>query len=202
MVITDLPLKTGAGSFDPAWSPDGKTLLYTVIIGKDTEIRSIHLPDNKITTLANRGTKNAQPAWSRDGEYIAFISSDDIHNDALWLMRKNGDSQEILSSAGAFSEPAWAPDGTHILVSLNKGNNVPILAWFDRSNPTQPEVDLLPDVYRMSYGSISPDGQWLIFWSDHVKNNPELFLITRDGKTLRQITNNLLRDFQPAWSPQ
>jgi Tol biopolymer transport system component len=202
--ISDLPVKsTGvAGAFDPAWSPDGKTLLYTAIVGQNTEIRAIGLKDLKTRVLANRGTKNAQPAWSRDGKYIAYIYSDDRNWDALWSMGANGDSQELLARSGRFAEPAWAPDGLHILVSKIPGDNIPVLALFDRSDPTQDAVQLLPDTYRMSHASVSPDGRWAVFWTDKISNNPEILMIRMDGKQIHQLTNNNMRDFQPAWSPQ
>jgi serine/threonine protein kinase/Tol biopolymer transport system component len=202
--VVDLPAKTPgvAGIFDPAWSPDGETLLYTAILGENSQIWSIGLKDHKIRVLADRGIKNAQPAWSRDGKYIAFISTDDRNRDALWYMQSNGQSQELLASSGKFSKPVWLPNGMHILVSMNRGDNIPILALVDRSNPNQDAVLLLSKAYRMSHASVSPDGQWVIFWTEPTANNPEIMLASMDGKQIRQLTNNRLRDFQPAWGPK
>jgi serine/threonine protein kinase/Tol biopolymer transport system component len=210
--ITDLPVKSPGigGTFDPAWSPDGETLLFTAVLGDKTEIHAINLQDLQVSKLTSNGTKNAQPAWSRDGRFISYIFSDDQNWDALWYMHPNGESKELLSRAGQFSEPAWAPDGMHILASMNKGNNIPTLALFNRADPNAGAMQLLQadtqefssGAYRMSHASISPDGQWLVFWTEKGVGKSEIMLASMDGKQVRALTSNDLRDFHPSWSPK
>lgn len=214
--VTDLPVKAPGigGVFDPAWSPDGKTLAFTAVLGGETEIRAIDLQDLQIRTLASQGTKNAQPAWSRDGRFISYIFSDDQNWDALWYMHPNGESKELLSRSGQFSEPAWAPDGMHILASMHNGNNIPTLTLFNRANPIAGAAQLLQagaqtdaewlasGTHRMSHASISPDGQWLVFWTERAVGKLEIMLASMDGNQVRALTNNDLRDFHPAWSPK
>ncbi len=202
--VTELPVKAPGigGAFDPAWSPDGETLLFTAVLGEKTEIRAINLQDLQVRTLANQGTKNAQPAWSRDGNYISYIFSNDQNWEALWYMQPNGESKEVMAHSARFSEPAWAPDGLHILASINKGDNIPVLALIDRSNPMNGAQPLISGAYRMSHASISPDGNWAVFWTEKGGGKPEILLSSLDGKETRLLTNNTLRDFHPAWSPK
>jgi Tol biopolymer transport system component len=202
--ITDLPVKTPGigGAFDPAWSPDGETLLYTAVLGEKTEIRAINLMNLEVSILANQGTKNAQPAWSRDGKFISYIFNNDQNWEALWYMRPNGESKELLARSERFSEPTWAPDGLHILASMNKGNNIPVLASIDRSEPLSGAEQLLSGAYRMTHASISPDGQWVVFTSEKGSEKPEIMLASVDGKVINALTSNSLRDFHPTWSPK
>jgi Tol biopolymer transport system component len=48
--------------------------------------------------------------------------------------------------------------------------------------------------------NLSPDGEWLAFDSQRGKQD-DLFVIRRDGTSLRQLTDDLPRDRQPRWSP-
>ncbi len=200
--ITDLGLKS-SGSFDPAWSPDGKTLAFTTIVLQKTVIQALDLATGQVSTLATRGTKNSQPAWSPDSSHLLFITADNRYHDALWLMRRVGDSQEIFNDSAVFSEPAFSPDGSQVLVTTNTGNNRPVLMLFERAAPNQPGVPLLSaDDYNQHYASFSPDGKWVVFWSDQSKVSGEIMLASSDGKSMRPLTDNNERDFQPAWSPK
>lgn len=198
--ITDL-LPKGAGAFDPDWSPDGKTIAYTAIVGEKTEIHAIDLDGEKPRVLSTRGSKNAQPAWSQDGRFIAFISSDERYSDALWLMRPDGGSQELLAHDGAFSDPVWSPDNHTILLSRVKGG-LPNLVMFDHNDPTLGVVTFLPNTYRMSYSSISPDHQWVIFWTEDTRGTPHVMLANFASKQSHLLFNSTSRDFHPAWGPK
>jgi serine/threonine protein kinase/Tol biopolymer transport system component len=198
--VTDL-LPRSAGAFDPDWSPDGKTIVYTAISGEETEVRAIDLGKEEPRLLADRGTKNAQPAWSRDGKFIAFISSDQRYRDALWLMRADGGSQELLAHDGPFSEPTWSPDHHTILLSILT-NGFPNLVEFDRGNPTLGVVPFLPDTFRMSYSSISPDNRWVVFWTEDNHATPRIMLVNADSRQANPLFDSTSRDFQPAWAPR
>jgi serine/threonine protein kinase/Tol biopolymer transport system component len=197
--ITDL-LPKSAGAFDPDWSPDGKTIVYTAIMGEKTEIHAIDLGEDKPRVLSTRGSKNAQPAWSQDGRFIAFISSDERYSDALWLMRPDGGSQELLAHDGAFSEPVWSPDNHTILLSRVKGG-FPNLVMFDHNDPARGVVNFLPNTYRMSYSSISPDNHWVVFWTEDTHGTPRVMLANLISRQAELLFNSASRDFQPAWGP-
>jgi Tol biopolymer transport system component len=46
----------------------------------------------------------------------------------------------------------------------------------------------------------SPDGRWILFASDRA-GNFDLYLLSADGATLRQLTTGPADDFSPAWQP-
>jgi Tol biopolymer transport system component len=61
---------------DPAWSPDGKELLFSRI-GADPEDEDLYLrrADGQVERFADIVGHETQPAWSPDGEYVAFLWS-------------------------------------------------------------------------------------------------------------------------------
>lgn len=59
---------------------------------------------------------------------------------------------------------------------------------------------------RVKDPHISPDGKWVAytvsFYSiEKNKGNSDIFLVSTDGKTVRQLTFNDASDFSPRWSP-
>jgi Tol biopolymer transport system component len=102
-----------------SWSPDGRKLalggekiisssIYTV--GSDgTGLRLLAGAD--VCNLSSEHNDNMYPAWSPDGEKIAFVSlaSDDF---GMHVVNPNGSSDRNL---GFGVYPSWSPDGKRIL---------------------------------------------------------------------------------------
>ena len=95
----------------PAWASDGRLAF--------SALARIYVADEngrdprRLTTQAH--AREFQPAWSPDGEWIAFVTwaSD---GGALWKARADGGGVPIrLSDQNAFyADPAWSPDGSRI----------------------------------------------------------------------------------------
>ena len=94
---------------DPAWSPDGRLIAYTLRTRAGTS--SIHVTDPVSGTwrgLSDGKGKDWMPAWSPDGRDIAFASERGGDVD-LYRMRADGSRVTRLTSArGADWLPRWA----------------------------------------------------------------------------------------------
>lgn len=62
----------GEGAYDPAVSPDGKTIAYVVRKGSGSEIWTMASDGNNQIQLAAQNSRN--PVWSPDGKRLAFLS--------------------------------------------------------------------------------------------------------------------------------
>jgi Tol biopolymer transport system component len=51
----------------------------------------------------------------------------------------------------------------------------------------------------LTFGRVSPDGQWIVFIS--LEPQEDLFLVRPDGSGLRQLTKDPFKDRGPGWSP-
>jgi hypothetical protein len=59
--------------------------------------------------------EDSEPAWSPDGEWLAFVSQRD-GNDEIYIMKANGNSARQLTDNGAQNwTPTWRPSGTTIV---------------------------------------------------------------------------------------
>lgn len=117
-----------------AWSPDGKLLAVTAGGGRETwshkHIALLEPSSGKLTQLTEGGTAAFSPAWSPDGQYIAYVAAPDIGlvgggeeakagaaKRRIWVMNKDGSDKRQLTHDAAYRDerPLWSADGSHIL---------------------------------------------------------------------------------------
>jgi len=120
---------------DPALSPDGKWLLYTVTTlnwKEGKRFRDLFLvstaggPSRQLTFTTNKDEHS--PAWSRDGTFFAFLS-DREGSTQLYVMRPDGgEARQVTDHKDGVERFAFSRDG---LVGLHgrEGGRTPIVAF-------------------------------------------------------------------------
>jgi dipeptidyl aminopeptidase/acylaminoacyl peptidase len=123
----------------PAWSPDGRTIAFMADRSPDRDRHfggeQIHLVDidsRTVRRLTAEGVTCANPAFSPDGQHVAYLRSEspiqvDGHLERLWVVDL-ADGREtcwtrtldrpIGFRPGGYrtpSAPAWTPDGAAVL---------------------------------------------------------------------------------------
>lgn len=167
-------------SSTPAWSPDGKRILF------------VH-----DAALQNK------PEYKEPKQYETY------HSTELCVMDRDGGNRRLLRrmEPGIFGA-AWAPDGKTIAVSVLPGRPVKlakagleaareILVLIAAQGGGEPRLlfrDALtpawsPDGKRLAFSVERPRGQWAV----HVANS--------DGSDDARLTEPSLMGGSPAWSP-
>ncbi|MCG8467276.1 MAG: hypothetical protein MJB57_03590, partial [Gemmatimonadetes bacterium] len=107
----------------PRWtasSPDGSRLAFQAV----GRIWVMDLPDGTPRRLTDGtfGPFEMAPAWSPDGEWIAFTSWADVDQGHIWRISADGGTLEQLTDRqGEYVNTVWSPDGATIVATRGSG---------------------------------------------------------------------------------
>ena len=118
-------LGPGEGAWDPAFSPDGQHIVFTLSRpepgreatgGRSHRIALADAATGAVQTVSVSGDEHT-PRWSPDGQWIAYTSyeTDDagIRAADLWVASAADDTRTRLTDfpSGSVTMPRWSPDG-------------------------------------------------------------------------------------------
>jgi Tol biopolymer transport system component len=158
------------------------------------------------TLIADVGFGNLYPAFSPDGNKVAYISNkegDYFSPSSIYLYDIATKKEQNLVK-GVRSKFSWSPDGKKIYYSKLSRNNPHWSNYFDIwvYDIEKDKKKRLTEGLRAYAPSVSPDGSSIAFISGG-DGTGNLFKIGSDGSGIQQLT--FFRDgeqlFNPSWSP-
>lgn len=190
----------GSISTEPAWSANGRDLVYTLYSGTTTSIVQVDVKAGRQRKIAHFPGLNAGAALSPDGRMVALCLSRDKQVDLYIMQMADGKLQRLTRDIAVESSPTWSPDGRQICYVSDRAGGRPQLSLIPASGGTP--KNLLSDFDE----SVSPD------WSP-VSN--KICFATRQGSQYviavvdmagndrqKRIVSNAAGDFEsPSWGP-
>jgi WD40 repeat protein len=98
--------------WNPAWSPDGRTLVFESNLEGKYTLFLINSDGTGLRRLTTDSAENTQPNWSPDGRRIVF-SSNRSGTTELYTMNADGSGATRLTTmgGGAWYQSSFSPDG-------------------------------------------------------------------------------------------
>jgi cyclophilin family peptidyl-prolyl cis-trans isomerase len=104
------------GPMDPAWSPDGQWIAFSM----RGDIWKVPAAGGEAIALTQGPAYHFEPAWSPDGKHIAL--SMDVHGnlDIGIVSADGGEVQRITASPSIDIEPTWSHDGQSLYFASSR----------------------------------------------------------------------------------
>jgi len=197
--FTQLTDQAGQETF-PSLSPDGRSFVYAA--GGDIWLQRVG-GRNPVNLTNDSAAGNTQPAFSPDGEQIAFRS--DRSGGGIFAMGATGESVRRLTDFGY--HPAWSPDGKHIVFSSARWGDPLSRYAFDsqlwivnassgeKRQLTNPRA--VPDAAQPNW---SPHGHRIAYWAVG-GGQRDIWTVSADGAHPVAVTQDAALDWSPVWSP-
>jgi TolB protein len=181
----------------PAWSPDGKKLLYTSYKSGNPDVYMKDLFAGQETRISHYRGINLAADWSPDGGKIVLTLSEDNGNSDIYLITPQGEKLRRLTKEWSNDvSPCWSPNGREIAFVSNRAGNPQIYI-----------LDLQTEkVRRLTFaGSYNTSPAWSprgdrIAYASMAGSTFSICTINADGSDPRQLTDAGSCE-SPAWSP-
>ena len=188
-------------NLSPAWSPDGKWIIYTSYAARNPDLIMIDSVGEKRQTLHRLPGLNAAPAWSPDMQKIALVLSRD-QNSEVYVLNKDRQLERLTRHFNIDTSPSWSPDGKKIAFTSDRsGTGAPQIYIMDSSKGDQSKVT------RISFGSSyndnpawSPNGDKIAYTS-RVGKKFQIRIYDLNSHKSQVMTVGSGSCEQPSWSP-
>ena len=194
----------------PRFSPDGRRIAFLSnrlnggTFGNVYDVWVMNADGTKARQLTNtRGVSEGAPAWSPNGDELAFDVSDGDESGPLCtgiaVMRLNGGAIRMLVGSEPrgkgdkeYCAPAWSPDGKTI--AFARGDAL----WTIRADRSGLRKVATRSTLFADF-AWSPDGTEIAYVVDALGTIAGIAVVSVATGDVRQLTSSF--DFAPTWSP-
>ncbi len=202
-------IEAGPDAVQPRWSPSGKRIAFWAKSDKaQRDIWTVSAQGGDAVRVTNDPEVDWNPVWSPDGRFLYFISNRK-GAPSLWRVpvdeatgKATGPPEPIIGPLAQSWQLNLARDGRRLIYVEKRLRENIYAADFDPQRLTiigEPRP-FIEGTKRSSAPDVSPDGQWLAYYS-RGETNEDIFVIKTDGAAQSQLTNDSFEDRLPRWTP-
>ncbi len=149
-------------------------------------------------TVAESNDPLMSPAWSPDGQSLAYVSFE-TKASAIYVQRlATGERRRVSARAGINGAPEFSPDGTRLAITLSRDGNLDIYVL---DLTTQALTRITSDEAIDTEAAWAPDGKTLYFTSDRAGNAQVYRVSLADTSNVQRVTYTNGYNARPRLSP-
>jgi Tol biopolymer transport system component len=192
-------LTHGMDARDPAWSPSGRSLVFTRADG-DFDLWTMRSDGSGLHRFTRGPALDFEPAWSPDGRSIAFTRGSQ-QGDAgdIWVKDVTSGALRRMTRSPAYDhQVAWGPAGHRLLFERDLTGSSSIFAV----GLTAGTVVRLTSGPSFDTGPApSPDGRLVAFGTDRGASLGDLWVMRADGTARHRLLDLPYGEAFPDWRP-
>jgi len=181
----------------PRLSPDGKKILFISFSDK-TRLDLLDIASRKSTTLMEiKYTGDIESYFSPEGDEIVCVLKNGSKNQ-IHLIQTDGSGETTLSnSAGEDMDPVFSAGGSEIIFVSKQGGRYHL-------NVIKTDSKVKTEIYKqeekLRFPNVSANSEKIVFIA-YKNNRCGLYLINKDGSELRRLSENLIIEDRPQFTP-
>ncbi len=185
----------------PSLAPDGKSFVYTSFASGNWDIYLQRVGGKTAINLTkDSAAEDTQPAFSPDGERVAFRS--EREGGGIFVMGATGESVKRLTDFGY--HPAWSPDGRQIVCAGGNFESPSVLMpagqlfAVDASTGGRRVINANAETARQP--AWSPHARRIAYWVN-IGGQRDIWTVSVKGDDPVPVTKDPSLDWNPVWSP-
>jgi tricorn protease len=169
--VRNLTESSGSRDTDPAWSPDGKWIVYVSDKSGDDEVYLVdQMGKEKERRLTSNGHFKSGTIWSPNSDKLLYTTEEN----ALYLLDVKGGEPKLIAKNEHrdITNYSWSPDGRWIAYDFAQRNrNRDIFIYDVKTGENHQVTTDLGDDYEPVF---VPDGKYLLLITARVNDYPAL----------------------------